>query len=506
MPTKVVLIHGVGNFDAIRTTHGLQSVLEEFHLGSQQFLPVDWCRVAGDSFANLPRVGKAILRMPYMRPTCEFGSKLRRIVAASSSSCFLATQILSLTVLPILIATWFSKSVTIIKLVLSLMAALFGLGCLGEIARGRVGFLHRCVRRIAFILCWPLMHTVAAPSYLQPEELVFRVVGALAYVALSLIIFGLLSGTFWLVFGLTVVAAGFVLITVACSIAIFFVFYVTAYVIVKVFADVVLWIGDAEYRNTIRHAVARTVSKLNLSREDTLVLATHSLGSVIGLDYLVSYLRAGEGPQRIVIITCGSPLASLFHGFLPEFFGSPSTLCRHLQQKFETFRWINVYRPLDPIGRRFGFSCWPCGFEASTKEWHRLLLLAHINYWPDKEVINAIRSGLVGWSDKLSEVSGANEDPIWPKSGRVSSFEPSAKLWIYGKQVSALFYVAALIAVGGLFIGSVNAARKNFENIESHGIAVEGLSSCDLNRVDRNYATRTPDYLIANCNITFTTK
>jgi hypothetical protein len=145
----------------------------------------------------------------------------------------------------------------------------------------------------------------------------------------------------------------------------------------KILADVVLYLGDDEYRRSLIDALAAEL--LALSDQDTdLILVTHSLGTVIAADTLREIV--GLRSSQVTFITAGSPLTRLFNRFFPARYPDVKCLLRQFEASVPNFRWINVYRPFDPIGGSLGL---PAQCEVSTKQKFKLLMGAHSNYWSD---------------------------------------------------------------------------------------------------------------------------
>jgi hypothetical protein len=86
------------------------------------------------------------------------------------------------------------------------------------------------------------------------------------------------------------------------------------------------------------------------------LLSCHSQGTVLGAAVLLQ--AELETTARTAFLTYGSPLARLYGGFFPAYFGA--TALRRLGQSLSgsvedppprcTWRWRNLYRPSDPIG------------------------------------------------------------------------------------------------------------------------------------------------------------
>jgi len=76
----------------------------------------------------------------------------------------------------------------------------------------------------------------------------------------------------------------------------------------------------------------------------SVVVSAHSQGTVIALAAL---LQLSEAPERIGLVTYGSPLHRLYARAFPHFFGL--SVLRATDAKYGG-RWVNLYRRSDPIG------------------------------------------------------------------------------------------------------------------------------------------------------------
>jgi hypothetical protein len=178
----------------------------------------------------------------------------------------------------------------------------------------------------------------------------------------------------------TIVAAPIWLVSIFVLATIYFCLRTILSPIFKVLADIFLYIGDAQYRRGLLDYVQRSCQKAADCGCRRMVMLTHSLGTVIAVDHLRS-LPANVPHNDVVLITTGSPLWRYFRRFFAADYPSPQALCDELASKYRSFKWINIYRPLDPIGGRLRLSP---ACDISTGQ----LLLgvsAHTNYWNDSK-------------------------------------------------------------------------------------------------------------------------
>jgi hypothetical protein len=183
-----------------------------------------------------------------------------------------------------------------------------------------------------------VIHTIAVPAYLEVWQALLLVVMLAWYVIAIVAAFGSLSFLFGHMSFSQIGAFGIVVLAVGVVSAVFVVFAfilavalrTSVYPVLKVFADIVLWLADGDYRNRLRVALGAEIRSIRMSAGDTLILATHSLGTVIAIDYLLSLNRDLTNCERFILITAGSPLRFLMHGFFPEWFSDPCLISQYL--------------------------------------------------------------------------------------------------------------------------------------------------------------------------------
>lgn len=95
--------------------------------------------------------------------------------------------------------------------------------------------------------------------------------------------------------------------------------------------------GDT-YRRKVMAGIADDVA--SLPAEEPVVLVGHSQGSV-----LVAWFAAHLPHRPIALVTCGSPLVSLYSAFFPRYFGAGFR--SRVDEK--TLSWDNLWRRTDPI-------------------------------------------------------------------------------------------------------------------------------------------------------------
>ncbi|TPI78498.1 lipase family protein [Mesorhizobium sp. B2-8-9] len=161
--------------------------------------------------------------------------------------------------------------------------------------------------------------------------------------------------------------------------------------VAKVLADLTFYIGDASHRRSLLHHLDSKLQP-NGPFAGHLVLVGHSLGSVIAVDYLRSNVEALRHAKSVTLITMGSPLRRLMHRFFPASYPEPVELLSALSGCLQNFFWLNVYRPLDPIGGALFARTHAAGKDCCTRQIFRDKLLRgnifaqHTRYFDDRLV------------------------------------------------------------------------------------------------------------------------
>lgn len=162
----------------------------------------------------------------------------------------------------------------------------------------------------------------------------------------------------------------------------------------KLLADVVKYLGNRRYREKLIGGLVEVILRA-AGETNRIVLAAHSLGSVIAVDALLSIDQSVLPPNvRIDLITMGSPLRRIMCRFFGLVYLHPARLYEALSVRFAgRFRWVNVYRPSDPVGEKLELA----GNDFATQQ--RVgALLAHVDYWSDGVVAETVRLALAAAS------------------------------------------------------------------------------------------------------------
>jgi hypothetical protein len=162
--------------------------------------------------------------------------------------------------------------------------------------------------------------------------------------------------------------------------------------LVKILLDIFRYVGDPGYRAAIQAGLDDKVRELRGTAEGrTFYLLAHSLGSVIAVDSLVHSV-AWRKDDRVYLVTMGSPIRRSFQRFFPDilFPASAADIRATVAARVGSFRWVNVYRPLDYVGASLGLSRAGCGIDRRVRQGWRF----HVGYWSDPAVRDAVVEAL----------------------------------------------------------------------------------------------------------------
>jgi len=314
----------------------------------------------------------------------------------------LVTQVLmsglDLGITAVRIASWSWLSVLITQAVLSLVSAAL---------QNSTSPLRVSIRQMTLGLFGPLLVVFLVPTYdLRPTAGVIA-----AAFAAPLVFTGALMAFLFVVtlpfFGVNtdlIAAVGsaifyLVLTSVGLACAIFILAKVRPVFghVLKIALDILLFIGDRQFRNGTRDELDRVVSEARERCSDGLFyIAAHSLGSAIALSSLLSSKQWLPADQ-VVLVTLGSPVRRFFQRFYPDYLfpESPHAVAESIASRLSRFSWINVNRPWDPIGSRMGFLPTFEARDRSTGQ-RRLILRAHVGYFVDPMVAAVLRDEIAG--------------------------------------------------------------------------------------------------------------
>ena len=220
----------------------------------------------------------------------------------------------------------------------------------------------------------------------------------------------------------------------------------------KVLADILRYVGDQDYQSRIQAGLKHRLAHLGSYDDTDVCLAGHSLGSVIAVHALADPNSPLRAARSVTLVTLGSPLRRFFFRFFPSELPSPREIAQSLSRQYRDFHWINVYRPMDPIGTKiFRGRSSAAASEHSTKQWGRLGIRAHTNYWSDPVVAHWIREGLANREPGSHEEPG-RAAPLLLFPGTQANMRPAGMARLWNQWV--VWAPAVLIAGNYLFGGA----------------------------------------------------
>jgi hypothetical protein len=159
----------------------------------------------------------------------------------------------------------------------------------------------------------------------------------------------------------------------------------------KIFADIFRYISFPLYRKKIQDSFREFMNSASLESDSEIIIVGHSLGSVIAVDFLSNYYDL-FAKKSIILVTAGSPINRLLHCFFPDIYNSSAKTENYLSRVLDKFRWINVYRTLDPIGGKLNSNASGSIINIQINGWrfNDLFGFAHLNYWNDLKVIESV--------------------------------------------------------------------------------------------------------------------
>ena len=144
-------------------------------------------------------------------------------------------------------------------------------------------------------------------------------------------------------------------------------------------------LGGASYRDSVVSAVCRQVGQT----KGPVALVGHSQGSVL-VAWAISTLN--QPNPRLLLVTCGSPLRSLYGTFFPRYFDD------HFFERARSQAqagWANFWRPTDPIATKLNGA--GIGIDdAELEDPSGGELRVHDDYWKEKMQVARVNSHLVG--------------------------------------------------------------------------------------------------------------
>jgi hypothetical protein len=168
--------------------------------------------------------------------------------------------------------------------------------------------------------------------------------------------------------------------------------------------DVLHYGGNEKHRTALVNATVKTIRWFHEQAPNSqIIVVGHSLGSVIAAQAVTSISAIEPGLDNLVLVTLGSPLNYLCRAFRKSV---PSA--RFLSRSV-TFRWVNLWRHRDPIGKSLELDC-------SDTVQYCVGSGGHANYWSDGRVWRAVaHEALQGNRVPVSESSCAGEQCVFER-------------------------------------------------------------------------------------------
>jgi Lipase (class 3) len=243
----------------------------------------------------------------------------------------------------------------------------------------------------------------------------------------------------------------------------------------KVFADIVRFMGDQAYHAKLLAHLDRRTESLPITPRDRIIVVGHSLGSTIAVMWLLGSDRLPKD-AHVTLITMGSPNARFFASFYRRAFPRIDNLGSELLARYPNFRWLNIYRPFDPIGARVFARSTERLKDLSTQQYRKLLFRAHSGYWDDERVLDAVLDFVKRpINENIAEECpsrGSIEIQGWEEANRAILFSANAvglRRLAAGLMTAIIVYSQFLYPLFPLASGSDGSALLEERGSESEG-------------------------------------
>jgi hypothetical protein len=148
----------------------------------------------------------------------------------------------------------------------------------------------------------------------------------------------------------------------------------------KPIIDVVRYLGDPRLRDNVQAQFLTSITELTTT-SPRIIVAAHSLGTVITVDSLLSHPETWTKFESVDLVTAGSPLHRLLARFFPSAYPPVRVLADAIARTYPSMRWVNVYRPTDYVGGSLPAS------QITNHCLFRSAWRTHSNYWGDAYAI-----------------------------------------------------------------------------------------------------------------------
>lgn len=484
--TAIRLMRGVGDSDADSSWQGCQIMLIKEGIDPSHAAEINW---SWQQFIRRPYSYKSsdgtayqddVVNLEFLR---YLGHAIRTTAMREALHAGVAAQPLSRVkdILFLILQSWPSLVVLIAA------AVYFGLTAVAWVVCGIVIFAASCtlavsflggraasvfgaVRGVSLLLLWPIIFVFVLPATWLWKWVLLLIPALVAYPMYEQLLQSELNIS--LIDGIPVYEAsvgGFFLFVISSILLVSFFAILAAKTylfmrkylapILKILADVILYTGSAAYRNALMCYVRDSLNSINPATRNIVIVA-HSLGSVIAVDVLREFWTPPPG-TRVTLITAGSPLARLFHRFFPESYPSASILLSQVASRVPQFRWINVYRPNDPIGAAIGL---PPEADISTGQHHLSWLRAHVGYWADARVHELVHASLAASPVRVVHQVA----PIELATSHMATVPTPGGLWLRWLVLCVLIFIGGNWAWGEYLVPVIR------ESLASTSLEVNG--------------------------------
>ena len=271
---------------------------------------------------------------------------------------------------------------------------------------------------------------------------------------------------------------------------------------IKILLDIFLYISDTSHRRRLQSLLDAELRLCLESRAD-IIIAAHSLGTVIALDSLInSQVWSAVPGCSVTLLTCGSPLRRFFFSFFPGHIfpaSAEASACR-VARRLPRFRWLNIYRPWDEVGAAIGLTGPHFVSECSTGQKFRRPPLNHVGYWSDRLVrdlcVKVLQS--LAFSATATASAAENQDATVATIIASSAHRRWLANLLRGGTVLAVLAVFALslTATVGTRSASLANITAHATAVRRHGADTKASVSVDksIQYIPKTNYTRSEDY------------
>jgi hypothetical protein len=398
MAKCALLIHGISHFNEEQALQSARAMLSASGYLAEDVTAFNWDLIVGDpevgaedpfNLRFLAEIGAGLLESAHLGFfESKYADQRSWVLQIHNFLAFLLQCFACL--FPFWLAIAFRTHTTLF-VCLIVSAVLILMFLLASITGSR-RFFNANTRRIALVCAWPIAYAIMVPIFV-PGSLLLAL-----FVAVSFSPFSLLSSSvepdsilhFFQGFAAFVLTAG--VPTLLMFVLLGFLPLLPIGLIAKLMADVVRYIGLPKYRSSLIQELSRQVTELRLDENSEFLLMTHSLGTVIAVDYLAQLPPEIAAAKSVTLITMGSPLQRYVSRFFPGIYPSPRSFAAFFMANLPAFRWINIFRRNDPIGNTLG-SLDGGIVNCNTRE-ELGRLAAHCNYFSSPPVYRCLAESI----------------------------------------------------------------------------------------------------------------